>query len=82
MRILIDQSAELTPGNITSHVYDDGRVYLELGTRGLAGQSVMIWAGTRGTELAEDARALRKLAMVASELADGLEARAGTGGAS
>ena len=76
MRIHVDQSVEMTPGSITSHVYDDGEAYLEVGTGGTVGQSIMIWAGKDGADRAKDARALRKLAEVASELADGLESRA------
>lgn len=79
MNIHVDQSAGLAPDSITSHVYDNGSAYLELGTRGVAGQSILIWAGTKGTDPAEEAQALRKLAEVASELADGLERRAGRG---
>jgi hypothetical protein len=81
MRINIYQSAHLTPGNITSHVYDDGSAYLELGTGSTVGQSILIWAGRDGADLGEEARALRKLAEVASGLAAGLESRAGSGGA-
>ncbi|MGA2826524.1 MAG: hypothetical protein ABSF03_10410 [Streptosporangiaceae bacterium] len=77
MRISVDQSMELTPGNITSHVYDDGAAYLELGTGLTVHQSITIWVGKSGADLGEEARALRKLAEVASELAAGLERRAG-----
>jgi hypothetical protein len=80
MRIHVDQSVEMTPGSITSHVYDDGEAYLEVGTGGTVGQSIMIWVGKSGADLGEEARALRKLAEVASELAAGLERRAGPGG--
>ena len=45
MRIHVDQSAELTPGNITSHVYDGGEAYIELGTRRIIGQGITIWVG-------------------------------------
>ena len=78
MRISVDQSVELTPGNITSHVYDDGAAYLELGTERTIHQSVTIWVGKSGADLSEEAQALRKLAELASELAAGLERRAGT----
>jgi hypothetical protein len=81
VRIHIDQSAGLTPGNITSHVYDDGSAYLELGTRTVLYQSILIWVGQDGADLGEEARALRKLAEVASDLAAGLEHRAVPGGA-
>ena len=78
MRISVDQSVELTPGNITSHVYDDGSAYLELGTRGTVHQSITIWVGRGDADPGDEARALRKLAEAASELAAGLERRAGT----
>jgi hypothetical protein len=78
MRIYVDHSAELTSSSITHHVYDDGSAYLELGTDRTAGQNIMIWVGKPGADLAEEARALRKLAEVASDLAAGLENRAGT----
>jgi hypothetical protein len=78
MRIHVDQSAELTPDSIRSHVYDDGEAYLELGTGRTVPQHIMIWVGKDGADLGEEARALRKLAEVASELAAGLERRAGT----
>jgi hypothetical protein len=77
VRIHVDQSAELTAGRITHHVFDDGSAYLELGTDRTIGQSILIWAGRDDADLAEEARALRKLAEVASDLAAGLERRAG-----
>ena len=76
MRIHVDQSVDLTPDGITSHVYDNGEAYLQLGT-----VSILIWVGRARADLAEDARAVRKLAEVASDLAAGLERRGGTGGA-
>jgi hypothetical protein len=79
MRIHADQSIELTPGNIASHVYDDGSAYLELGA-GAVYHSILIWLGRGDADLAEEARALRKLAEVAAELAAGLESRAGGAG--
>ena len=78
MKVHVDQSVKLTPDNIRSHVYDDGSAYLELGTLGVTGHAILIWAGTEGTDPAEEARALRKLAAVASDLAAGLEDRART----
>jgi hypothetical protein len=80
VNINVSQSIDLTPDSITSHVYDNGEAYLQLGTDRTIGQSIMIWAGKPGADRAEEARALRKLAEVASELAAGLEPR--TGGAS
>lgn len=77
MRILVTQSADLTADSITHHVYDDGGAYLELGTGRTIGQDIAIWVGQPGADLAEEARALRKLAEVASGLAAGLELRAG-----
>jgi hypothetical protein len=59
MRIHADQSIELTPGNIASHVYDDGSAYLELGA-GAVYHSILIWLGRGDADLAEEARALRK----------------------
>jgi len=77
MNINVSQSVGLTPDSITSHVYGNGEAYLQLGTDSTIGQSIMIWAGKDGADLGEDARALRTLAEVASELAAGLEPRAG-----
>jgi hypothetical protein len=77
MNISVSQSAELTADNITSHVYDDAEsgAYIELGT-GLTGrQSILIWVGRGEANLSEEARALRKLAEIACDLAAGLEAR-------
>ena len=79
MRINIDQGVALTPDSIQPYVYPDGSAYIELGTGSMIGQSILIWAGTEGTDPVEEARALRKLAEVATELAAGLDLRAGTG---
>ena len=78
MRIHVGQNIALTPDSIQSYGYPDGSVYIELGTDGRIGQSILIWAGTEGTNPVEEARALRKLAEVASELAAALENRAGS----
>ena len=80
--INVRQSVDLTADGITSHVYEDGSAYLELGTDNKVGQSIDIWVGREKSDPAEDARMLRRLAEVANELAAGLESRAGTGGAS
>jgi len=76
MRIDADQSMELMPGSITSHVYDDGSAYLDLSDSTIR-QSITIWVGKDAALLAEEARALRKLADLASSLAAGLERRTG-----
>lgn len=72
-RIHIDQQVDLTADNISSHVYGDGSAYLDLGSRGLVFQNLMIWIAKKGDDPAEDARMLRRLAEVASGLADHLE---------
>ena len=74
MKISSDHSSDLTARDITSNVYDDGSAYLDFGL--VPRQNITIWVGKDGADLAEEARALRKLAEVATELAAGLEDRA------
>jgi hypothetical protein len=78
MKVMTTQSAALTADNITTYMYEDGQAYIELGTDTTAGQSILIWVGKNEGDAAEEAAALRKLAQVASELADVLERRAVT----
>jgi len=75
MNVSMRHWVPLDAGNITSHVYDVGEAYLELGTRTSAEQSVLIWVGKEGADLGEEAAALRKLAQVASDLAGHLDRR-------
>jgi hypothetical protein len=78
MNITVTQWAPLSADNITTHMYEDGTAYIELGTRTTPGQEILLWVGKSEGDAAKEAAALRKLAQVAAELADVLERRAVT----